>query len=116
MGIGIIAVSWRAMDEILGVPPKTEYRLDDVPLDSIQTALKLPDGYTVYGTGTDYLRGVYLVAVAGVDIPDVPLGQMAPEVVPTYSRDADGTVRVLDIKVYTPPDRLPWHPVPVPNQ
>ena len=114
MGIGIITVSVQAFEDIMRMPRDAAYRVNDIPLDALQAAFLLPDGYDVLGVSVDYMRRVYLVGVRSADIPDVPEGRMAPEVTPTYSRDADGTVRIVKIDISLPHDYSPWHPVPLP--
>ncbi len=115
MGIGIITVTVRAFEDIMRMPRDAGYRVNDLPLDSIQAAFLLPDGYEVLGIAVDYARRTYLVGVRSANIPDVPEGQLAPEVTPTYSRDKDGTVRIVKIDISQPHDYSPWHPVPLPE-
>lgn len=115
MGIGIISVTTDAFAQVLGAPIEEQYRLGNTPLDTIQAAFLLPAEYAVVGVVFDFPRRVYLVGVESASLPEVPEGQLAPEVTPTYVREADGTVRLLKIDVSILPDYRPWHPVPLPK-
>jgi len=116
MGVGIISVTPEAFEDIMRLPEGEGYRLYDVPLDAIQAALLLPDGYEVLGAVPDYPRRVYLIGVRCDAIPDVPHGQQAPEVMPTYQRDYEtGRVSLLKVEMLTGDDCLNWHPVELPR-
>ena len=117
MGVGIISVTPEAFEDIMRLPKGEGYRLYDVPLDAIQAALLLPDGYEVLGASPDYMRRVYLIGVKADGISDVPNGQLAPEVVPTYEREwPTGRVRLLRVEVRNADDlSFNWHPVELPR-
>ena len=115
MGVGIISVTPEAFEDIMRLPKGEGYRLYDVPLDAIQAALLLPDDYEVLGAVPDYMRRVFLIGVRCDAIPDVPNGQIAPEVMPTYQCDYEtGRVSLLKIEMRTDDDPLNWHPVELP--
>jgi hypothetical protein len=121
MGFGIIAVSPHTFADILKAPRGKQHHLENTPLDSVQAALLLPDGYTVVRIGVDEWRGVYLVAVESDQLPVVPEGRLAPEVTPVYQATyhEDGTVAsvaIVKIAVRVPEDHRPWHPQSLPNR
>lgn len=117
MGVGIISVTPEAFEDIMRLPQGESYRLYDVPLDAIQAALLLPEGYEVLGAVPDYPRRVYLIGVKCDAIPDVPAGRRAPEVTPTYERDYEtGHVRLLRVDVRNGDDMWNWHPTELPPQ
>lgn len=115
MGVGIISVTPEAFEDIMRLPSGEGYRLYDVPLDAIQAALLLPDGYEVLGAVPDYPRRVYLIGVKCDAIPNVPNGQRAPEVKPIYQREADGRVGLLRVEMSNGEDIWNWHPTELPR-
>ena len=115
MGVGIISVDVRVFEDMMRLPDGEGYRLYDIPLDAIQAALLLPDDYKLLGAVPDYTRRVFLIGVEAAHIPDVPAGLRAPEVMPTYQRDADGRVRLLRVEVFDGDDVYNWHPVTPPE-
>ena len=114
MGIGIISITPEMFEVLLQLPKGEGYRLYDVPIDAVQSALLLPAGYEVLGAVPDYAFRVYLIGIRSDAIPDVPPGQRQPEVKPIYSRDDDGRVRLLRVEINTEHDILKWHPTDLP--
>jgi len=114
MGVGIISITPEAFEVLLHLPKGEGYRLYDVPIDTIQSALLLPEGYEILGAVPDYAFRVYLIGIRSGAIPDVPPGARQPEVKPVYSREADGRVHLLHVEISTEHDILKWHPTDLP--
>lgn len=115
MRIGLIAITTDCLAQILHAPESRQYDLAGTPLDTLQSALLLPEGYIVRGISFDIWRRCYGVFVESDVFPEVPEGQLAPEVTVTHYRNADGTVGIHSISVNVPEDHSPRHPLRLPK-
>src|SRR5258708_7371970 len=67
-------------------------------LDTWQSFLLLPEGYTVIGVFFDVSYYTWVIVIESHAIPLPPKGDMIPLLSPLYERTADGKVRFVDLK------------------
>ncbi len=69
-------------------------------LDTWQSFLLLPEGYTVIGVFFDVARYLWTIVVESDALPVLSEGEMITELHPLYERTADGKVRLTELKVW----------------
>jgi hypothetical protein len=68
-------------------------------LDTWQSFLLLPDGYSIIGSFFDITRYQWTVIVESDTLPLPREGEMLPLLMPTYQRTEDGKVSISQIRV-----------------
>ncbi len=69
-------------------------------LDTWQSFLLLPEGYTVIGVFFDVARYLWTIVVESDALPVLSEGEMITELHPLYERTADDRVRLTDLKAW----------------
>ncbi len=110
MGYGIISVSGPFLAQLgISLPADhvtTQGQLRDSGLFAeLHTLLLLPETYTIRAMYDRGLSRAWDIGVESADIPVVDEADDLPRLIPTYRRDADGHVELIEIKVEMPGPR-----------